>query len=329
MNQTISRKLNFAILGTGHIAAKMAKTLDFLRDEINPYAVASRSLEKSKKLAEANCFAKAYGSYAEMLSDPEVDVVYIATPNTFHFEHAKMCLSAGKHIICEKPFTMKASEADEIFALARERKLFVLEAVWTRFQPAVKSIRDIITSGEIGAPRFIQAMFGLAVSGKDRMKLPSLGGGALYDLGIYAIHFAAMYFGLDSIRRISSAATLSPDGVDDQSTITIEYNDGRMASLATSMTAAYGTSSRIAGTLGFIDAPQLTRSDYFRVCQIPSNASRDVTCLFDFNGYEYEIRAAARAIADGRLECEEMPWSETLAVTRLMENLTREWGYCH
>lgn len=319
------RKLNFAILGAGHIAAKTAAVLDYLRHELNPYAVASRDMEKASKLKDAFTFEKAYGSYGEMLADNKVDVVYIATPNTLHYDQMKMCLAAGKHIICEKPFTMKAAEAEEIFTIAMEKKLFVLEAVWTRFQPAVRQIHEVIASGEIGEPRFIQASFGLAIGHKERIRKPELGGGALYDLGIYAINFAAMYFGLNGIKKIDSSATLTKDGVDDQSTITITYEDGRMASLTTSMTAAYGTSGRIAGTLGHINTPELTQCRSFTIRKIPSNEVREINCDFDFNGYEYEFQAAVKAISNGKLECAEMPWKETIAITKMMEKLYASW----
>lgn len=319
-------KLNFALLGAGHISGKMARTLDYLRGEVRPYAVASRDLARAESLRAKWNFDRAYGSYAEMLADPAVDVVYIGTPNSCHHRQMKDCLAAGKHVLCEKPFTLTADEAEEVFALARARGLFVMEALWTRFQPAARLVREVIASGEIGTPRFLQASFGLAISQKERVKQPSLGGGALLDLGIYPINFAAMHFGLAGIRKISSSATLSPEGVDDQSAITFEYVDGRMASLTTSMTAAYGATGRIAGTLGCIDLPMLTMCQSFTVRQIPSLEERCVETPFECNGYEYEVRAVADAIRAGRLECAEMPWGETLAITRIMENLRREWG---
>ncbi len=327
MTKLQSDKLNFAILGAGHIAAKMARTLDFLRDEVNPYAVASREITRAEALRAESRFERAYGSYAEMLADPAVDVVYVATPNFFH--HAQMldCLAAGKHVICEKPFTLTVAEAEEVFAMAKARGLFVMEAMWTRFQPAVRLIREIIASGEIGKPRFLEACFGLAISHKERVKSPALGGGALLDLGIYPLNFAAMHFGLADVRRVHSAMTLSPEGVDDQSAITLEYTDGRMAVLTTSMTAACGAFGRISGTLGHIELPQLTRCESFTVRLVPSDKARVVQCPFDFNGYEYEVRAAVAAIRAGRLECDEMPWSETLAVTRVMELVLHDAGY--
>ncbi len=319
-------KLNFALLGAGHISGKMARTLDYLRDEVRPYAVASRDLARAEALCAEWKFDRAYGSYAEMLADPAVDVVYIGTPNSCHFQQMKDCLAAGKHVLCEKPFTLTEAEAEEVFALARARGLFVMEALWTRFQPATRLIREILASGEIGTPRFLQASFGLAISQKERVKQPALGGGALLDLGIYPLHFMAMHFGLEGIRKISSSATLSPEGVDDQSAIAVEYEDGRMASLTTSMTAAYGASGRIAGTLGCIDLPMLTTTQSFIVRQIPSLRERVVEAPFECNGYEYEVRAVAEAIRAGQTECAGMPWKETLAVTRIMEGLRRGWG---
>ena len=321
------RPLHFAILGAGHIAGKMAATLAFLKreGEVVPYAVASRDAARAEALRAAHGFARAYGSYESMLADPAVDVVYVATPNSLHHAHVRAALLAGRHVVCEKPFTMTAAEAEDLFALARERGLFVLEAVWTRFQPCVARMREVVASGEIGAPRLLQATFALNIAAKERLRSPALGGGALLDLGIYALHFADLHFGLD-VSRLSSHATLTPEGVDDQSAIALEYRDGRLALLSTSMTAAFGTAARIAGTKGCIDAPQLTRCQGFAVRAIPGDAERAVACPFDFNGYEYEIRAAARAVAEGRLECAECPWAATLAVTRLMERLRAEWG---
>ncbi len=321
----MNARLNFALLGAGHMAAKMARTLDFLRNEIRPYAVASRDMARAEAIRAESRFDRAYGSYAEMLADPAVDVVYVATPNSCHFKQMKDCLMAGKHVLCEKPFALAAAEAGEVFDLARSRGLFAMEALWTRFQPAVRLIRDVVSSGEIGSPRFLQATFALAISHKERVRNPLLGGGALLDLGIYPINFAAMHFGLTGISRVSSCATLTPEGVDDQSAITLEYADGRMASLTTSMTAAYGTTGRIAGTCGCVDIPQLTRCESFVVREMPSGAERVVSAPFEFNGYEYEIRAVAAAIRAGRLECAEMPWSETLAITRLMQELREAW----
>lgn len=322
-----SHPLRFGLMGAGHIAGKMGRTLAFLakEGEIEPYAVASRDFAKAEKLRAEHGFAKAFGSYAEMLADPDVDAVYVATPNSLHFTHAKTCLAAGKHVLCEKPFTLKTSEAEELFAEARARGLLLMEALWTRFMPAAGLIREIIASGEIGEPRFLNGIFALDLAWKDRVSRPELGGGALLDLGIYTINFADMFFGLAGA-EVSSAAVLSPDGVDDQSVIVLKYQDGRMASLATSMTASYGTSSRIAGTKGCIDMPMLTACQEFTVKVGRDGAERRVACPFDCNGYEYEVRAMASAIRQGCTECPAMPPSKTLEITAFMEKLRARWG---
>lgn len=316
--------LRFGILGAGNIASKMAATLDFLREELIPYAISARNLDRAEALRQKFNFKKSYGSYEEMLQDPNVDVVYISTTNPMHYEHAKASLLAGKHIICEKPFTVTTEQAIEIFDIAKANNLFALEAVWTRFQPYVKMMKDIIASGEIGAPRFIQATFALQMSTKERIVEPTAGG-ALLDLGIYPIHFASLFLGHE-YTRLTSHSTKAPSGVDDQSTITLEYGDGSIADLSTSMTASYGTTARIAGTKGSIDFPMLTLGQAFTVKSPESPAGRVVPCPFDFSGYEYEIRAAIKAINEGKCECAECTWKDTIAVTRLMEKLRTTWN---
>ena len=162
----MDRPLRFAILGAGHIASKMAATLAFLKreGEVEPYAVASRDVARAEAFRSANGLPVAYGSYAEMLADDSVDAVYVATPNSRHFENARDSLLAGKHVLCEKPFTLSAAKAAELYRLADERGLFIMEALWTRFQPCVAAIRKIIASGEIGEPRFLQATFALNIA---------------------------------------------------------------------------------------------------------------------------------------------------------------------
>lgn len=319
--------LRIALLGAGHISAKMGTTLAFLRGErgIEPYAVASRDLARAEALRAEKGFAKAFGSYGEMLADPAVDVVYVATPNSFHYEHVKACLEAGKHVLCEKPFTLRTAEAEELFALAKERNRFLMEAVWPRFQPIVPLVREALSSGEIGDPRFLQATFALSIATKQRLREPSLGGGALLDLGVYALHFADLYFGLEGA-EIVSVGTRAPEGCDDQSTLILTWPDGRMAALTTSMTAALGAYARIGGTKGNLEFPALTLCQSFVRHILPNGGDRTVECPFGCNGYEYEIRAMARAIREGRLECEEAPWSATLRTTRIMEDLRRRWG---
>ncbi|MBQ6102061.1 MAG: Gfo/Idh/MocA family oxidoreductase, partial [Kiritimatiellae bacterium] len=270
-------------------------------------------------------FETSFGSYGALADDPETDLVYIATPNSFHAPHSRLCLEGGKHVLCEKPFAVNAREAEEVFALARSRGLFCGEAMWLRFLPASAAIGEVLRAGRIGTPRLIEADFAVPISGKERIREPALGGGALLDLGIYPIAFALLHFGED-FADATGRATLLPTGVDDQSAFSLGWADGRIAACACSATAAGGAGARIVGTAGAIDVPQLVRCEGFRVSPFDGGKPEDFAFPFECNGYEYELRAAARAAAEGIPECPEAPQSATLAALRAMDSLRASWG---
>lgn len=316
--------LRIGLLGAGHICGKMGRTLAAMRNEVVPYAVASRDLAKAQALATECGFEKAYGSYLEMLKDPAVDLVYIGTPNSHHFEHVRLCLEYGKHVLCEKPFMANAAQSEAMMVLAREKGLFLQEAIWTRFLPATKLIREVLESGEIGEPRFLEAAFSLAMPGKERVLRPELGGGALLDLGIYPLTFALTHFG-ENYTKLSGSAVLTDTGVDEQESFTLEYADGKMATLTSSISAFAGAYGRISGTKGRIELDVLVRCESFRVVKLDGSV-RTVECPFDYTGYEYEVRACAAAIAAGKLECDESPQYSTLFAMHTMDALRRMWG---
>ena len=186
--------MKIGILGAGGIAVQMAKTVAGMKDVEN-YAVAARSFERAQAFAEKYGFSRAYGSYEEMLADPQVDLVYIATPHSHHYLHAKMCLEAGKNVLCEKAFTVNADQARKLFALAKEKNLLITEAIWTRYMPSRKMIDDIISSGVIGEVTAVTANLNYAISEVERIRKPELAGGALLDVGVYTINFASMVLG--------------------------------------------------------------------------------------------------------------------------------------
>ena len=186
--------MKIGILGAGGIAVQMAKTVAGMKDVEN-YAVAARSFERAQAFAEKYGFSKAYGSYEEMLADPQVDLVYIATPHSHHYLHAKMCLEAGKNVLCEKAFTVNADQARKLFTLAKEKNLLITEAIWTRYMPSRKMIDDIISSGVIGEVTAVTANLNYAISEVERIRKPELAGGALLDVGVYTINFASMVLG--------------------------------------------------------------------------------------------------------------------------------------
>ncbi|MBO7599262.1 MAG: Gfo/Idh/MocA family oxidoreductase, partial [Bacteroidales bacterium] len=232
----MSQKIfNIGILGTGWIADKMATTLAGMTTA-RAYAVASRTTEKAENFAAQFSIPKAYGSYEALADDPEVDLVYIGTPHSHHYDNAKMCLLKNKPVLCEKAFTVNTPQAEELIRIANERKVFLAEAIWTRYQPMRQMITDAINSGVIGKPQMLSANLCYPNIALQRMYDPALAGGALLDLGVYVLNFADMFFG-DDIKSTSSHCIKYPTGVDIQESITIEYNDGRIAVLWSSQLA--------------------------------------------------------------------------------------------
>ncbi len=316
--------MNIAILGAGDIASVMARTVSKM-EEVNCYAVAARDYIRAKEFADNYGFQKAYGSYEEMVQDPQVELVYIATPHSHHYEHAKLCLEHGKHVLCEKAFTVNAKEARALISLAREKKLLLAEAIWTRYMPSRQYINEVIASGIIGTPHTLTANLGYVIADKPRIIEPSLAGGALLDLGVYPINFALMAFG-DDIESITSTALLSNTGVDLQNSITLKYKDGKMAILNSTTLALTNREGVISGDKGYMVVENINNCERIRVF---SNERKEIKSLMmpeQISGYEYEVTACMKAIQEGKLECEEMPHVETLRVLEIMDQLRKEWG---
>jgi predicted dehydrogenase len=316
--------MKVAILGAGSIARAMAATINGMDEAVN-YAVASRTYEKAEAFAKEFGFQKAYGSYEEMLLDSEVELVYVATPHSHHYEHVKLCLNHGKHVLCEKAFTVNAKQAEEIFALAREKKLLLTEAIWTRYMPLRKTLDDIIASGVIGKVSMLTANLGYVINHVPRLVEPELAGGALLDVGVYPINFALMAFGND-IESITSTAVLTEKGVDAQNSITFVYKDGRMAVLHSSMMAQTDRQGIISGSKGFIVAENINNCERIKVYDLSRKEIAYYEAPKQISGYEYQVRAGIRAIQEGKFECEEMPHAETIKVMQIMDSLRKQWG---
>lgn len=316
--------MKIAILGAGSIARAMAATINGMEEATN-YAVASRDYKKAEEFAKEFGFVKAYGSYEEMLSDPEVELVYVATPHSHHYEHVKLCLNHGKHVLCEKAFAINAKQAEEMFALALEKKLLLTEAIWTRYMPLRRTLDEIIDSGVIGNANMLTANLGYVINHIPRLIEPTLAGGALLDVGVYPINFALMAFGND-IERITSTAVLTEKGVDAQNSITLVYKDGRMAVLNSSMMAQTDRQGIISGSKGFIVAENINNCERIRVYDLSREEIACYEAPKQISGYEYQVRACIRALQEGKLECEEMPHAETIRVMKIMDSLRKEWG---
>ena len=314
-----------AVLGAGNIARSMAKTLSGMTTA-RAYAVASRDLEKSKAFAAEHGFEKAYGSYEEMLADPAVQLVYVATPHTLHYRHARMCLEAGKPVLCEKPFTVNAAQAEGLFALAREKGVAITEAIWPRYMPFFDTVRGLIDKGLIGEPRCLTATLGFDMMSVGRLLDPALAGGALMDLSVYLVNFAFMFFGADAT-RIAASCVKADTGVDAQNTIAIDFPCGRTASLFSTMTAFTPPTGCIYGDGGYIVLDNLYNPVSASIYATESMRLREVHYAPDkITGYEYEVEAMIAAVQSGAVECPQMPHAETLRVMKVLDGIRTDWG---
>ncbi len=318
-------QINIAILGAGHIAGSMAKAIKGLQGEVKAYAVASRSRERAEAFAAEWNFEKAYGSYEELVQDPEVDLIYVATPHSHHYEHAKLCLEHDKAVLVEKAFTANAVQAEELVRLARQRKVFLSEAIWTRFLPARHIVQELLEQKIIGEPISIEAEFSIPLTHVQRLVDPALAGGTLLDLGMYALTFASMYFG-DDIVKVESTCEKYETGVDAVDDIHYTYRDGKTAHLHSSLLNGRVNEGSIRGTAGRIDIVCLNNYSSIRVYDRENNLVAEPQIPKQINGYEYEVLACKRALEDGALECEEMPHEKTLEIMRQMDALRAQWG---
>ena len=321
---------NIAILGCGSIAYAMAKTLRMMRDqgeEVRLYAAASRDKAKAEAFCKSEGFEVAYGSYEEMADDPNVDLVYIASPHSHHGEHMKLCVSRGKAVLCEKSFTANAQQAREALALAKEKNVLVAEAIWTRYMPSRKIIHDLIAAGELGELRVLEANLHYPIEHIHRIRVPELAGGALLDVGVYPINFCSMFFGNDYV-KIDSSVQLMETGVDRQESMTLYYADGRMASLSAGTTCRSDRRCLIAGTKGFLTVDNVNNPLRITLYKAEEDFAipHDIPVPQQLTGYEYQVRACMEAMKKGEIECPDMPHSESIRVMEIMDELRAQWG---
>lgn len=318
--------MKVGILGAGNIAGTMAATLRGMKaggEDVELYAVASRSQDKAEAFAREQGVQKAFGSYADMLKDDGVDLVYVATPHSHHAEHMKLCIEHGKAILCEKSFTGNARQAEEILNLAEQKRIPLTEAIWTRYQPARKIIDDVIASGKIGEVKLVTSALCYGIKDTRRIHDPALAGGALLDLGVYVLNFASMILGTD-IQRMESSVQLLDSGMDAQETITLFYPNGVMANLMASVMAFGDRDCYVMGTEGWITTDNVNNP--VNLVLHKDGKEEILPVPEQITGYEYEVRACQRMLAEGKLECEEMPHAETLRIMKLMDSLRKNWG---
>lgn len=316
--------MRVGIVGAGWIAEKAAITLNGL-DICECHAIASRSGEKARAFARKWNIPKAYGSYRELYADPDVDLVYVATPHSHHYEVTRNALMSDKPCLVEKAFMANYAQAAEMVELARKRRLFLGEAIWTRYQPVVKMVRDLLSEGRIGTPRLVTATLGYSMGDKPRIMRPDLCGGALLDLGVYAINFVRMFFPSDII-TIESQCVKSDTGMDLTNAISMILANGVLCNLQSSAACVGDNVGVIAGTDGNLIIDNINNPQIITVNTHDREFVEDIHVPPQITGYEYQFLACRDALANGLTEPREMPLEETLYIMEVMDGLRRKWG---
>lgn len=319
----MAEKIRWGILGTGGIASKFADGLTALPDA-ETAAVGSRTQESADRFGDKYQIPRRHSSYEALANDPDVDVIYIATPHTFHAENTRLCLEAGKAVLCEKPFAINAQEAQGMVALARQKGLFLMEAMWTRYLPIIVHVRRLIADGVIGEVRMLNADFGFRTgfNPEGRLFNPDLGGGALLDVGIYPVSLAYALFGKPA--EVKTLAGLGATGIDEQSAYLFGYPGGQLALLSSAVRTSTPHEAIIAGTDGMIRIPSWWNARQFTLTK---NGETSVIELpFHGNGYNYEAAEVMRCLREGLLESDTMSLDETLSIMGTLDAIREQWG---
>lgn len=320
----MSDTIRWGIIGPGNIAHRFAEGIGAVPHAALT-AIASRTPDRLKAFAEKWNVPQRYGSYEELVADPEVDAVYVSTPHPFHAPCSILALEAGKPVLCEKPFTVNASEARKVIETARRKGVFVMEAMWTRFFPIMARLREIVASGAVGELLMVQADFGFraGINPEGRLFNPALAGGGLLDVGVYPISLASMLLGKPD--RVAGLANVGQTGVDEAAVIALGYPGGGLASLTTGVRVTTPHTAVISASEGSISIP----SPWWvpeRMTVRRGRASEEYCEPKMASGFEYEIAEACRCIREGLIESLVLPHEETIAVMETMDQLRALWG---
>lgn len=317
--------IRWGILGPGSIAHPFADGLRALPDA-RLVAVGSRNKARAQAFADQFQIPNRHDTYEALVADPDVDVIYVATPHSFHREHCLLALRAGKAVLCEKPFTINAAEAQEVVAEARSRHLFLMEGMWSRFYPLMDRVRALLAEGAIGDARLVEADFGFRTDFNPQSRLfdPNLGGGALLDVGVYVISLASMILGTPD--RITGLATLCATGVDEQAVMALGYPNGALATLSTAITTNTRHRATIYGTGGRMTLHSPWWKPERMTLARDGQEDRDVHLPMTGTGFNYEAAEVQRCLRAGLTESRILPLDETLTVMRTLDTLRAQWG---
>jgi predicted dehydrogenase len=317
--------IRWGIIGTGNIASQFARGLSVL-DDAELVAVGSRSVESANRFGDTFGVPHRHDSYEALAHDPDVDIVYVATPHVYHADNTLLCMGAGKAVLCEKPFTVNGAQAQTVIDYARQHGIFLMEAVWTRFLPHMEQVLDLVADGAIGQIKMVQANFGFRteVDPSSRVFDPALGGGSLLDVGLYPIYLA--HFVLGKPDEIRTLAHLGETGVDEQAAVLFGYEGGPVAVLSSAIRATLPDTVVLAGDAGQILIHERWWAPSSFTLQRDGHDAETFNPPLEGNGYNYEAAEAGRCLRAGRTESDKLPLDTTLAVMRAMDEIRAAWG---
>ncbi|KZN12242.1 Gfo/Idh/MocA family protein [Marinomonas sp. TW1] len=319
------KTLRWGIIGTGQIANAFASDFRYVKSgELR--AVASRNKASADAFSAKYDIELAFVDYFSLINSHEVDVIYIATPHVHHYDLAKACILAGKAVLCEKPFTLNEAQASELYELAERHEVFVMEAMWTRFNPVIEQVLEWVEEGEIGHLQSIQASFNFVAPTDRNHRLMNLelGGGALLDVGIYPVFLAQLFFGKPDF--VQNQAVIGDTDVDVFEQILLGWENGQLASLEASLISCHPNRAILSGTKGYIEID----SEWFcaKSCRIVDEAKNERAVEFDFPGmgYQFEVDEVNRCLEEGLLQSPNHSWQDSLALLATLDEVRQDMG---
>lgn len=322
--------LNWGIIGAGIIAEKMAEALH-QNSNSNLLAVASKSTERAKNFAEKNNVSIAC-TYTEIVNNKDIDIIYVATTHNFHMENAKLALEHGKHVLIEKAFTVNSTEAEALYKIAKEKNLFLMEAIWVRFLPSYKLLKKMLSEGIIGEVKQINISFGNFVPEiyKKRLTDPALAGGVTLDMGIYPISFVCYMMG-EIPSEVKSMTRFSNLGVDEISNYMFKFPSGCITTINTSYNLGMKCTAIIYGSKGYVEYPDFQSGDKFFIHKHDGTneiiSTKEIIEKNHENGFIYQVEEVVSCIKEGKTESSIIPVQETIDIMKLMDDMRAEWGF--